>query len=643
MKRTRPAYLRPKVTLPKHATPPDQIERIAALTRNAKATWLSLLGVLLFVGITLLRFEHIDFYGYNRQTQLPLIGVSVPTPFFFYAAPILVAANYIYFHLYLIRLWDALGTAPARIDGVPLGRAVQPWLVTDAALWLRNRLQNDGCADRRPLEGISAILNLSLSWGFGLIIGGLAWWNAAVARDIYMTALADIALTAMIMVALASFGAMWQRMTRKTAPKSARSSTTSALFIGIFLGFSSYYRTQEPLIWIPKQIDTTQVAHPEQVAYPEYYYKEISFWKRFVTLAEIDLEGTEIVKRPADWLPYDLVRADYRKNWCERENKTNCKDLGNDETRFNAEFWARQNSALVYLQRPKWHKPGRDKPDFRGANLRDSFLAGLDLNGARMEAAILTNAQMRGANLSKADMHRADLSKALLNGANLSKANMESARLEGAKIQNAFLTETEMKGADLTDATMYGTDFIDAKMQEVNLTNAQMQWTHLTGANLENANMRGTNLTGATMQDTDLKYSLLVGKSGAIQLGGTSFSKSKNNGGAIRNVDLSTVKSGSAFDWRNVFLDGSVKGQDHLLDSMGLTASPCQWADTVLDDVTFNGRWRGWIEAEPNTDKDKDKWASIAPTNMKDVPSIPPPANCSWTTDPLPGMSASKK
>ncbi|MDK3072018.1 hypothetical protein QO034_02760 [Sedimentitalea sp. JM2-8] len=47
-----------------------------------------LLGVLVFVGITLLRVEHIDFYGIDRATALPLVSVEMTTRSFFVAAPI---------------------------------------------------------------------------------------------------------------------------------------------------------------------------------------------------------------------------------------------------------------------------------------------------------------------------------------------------------------------------------------------------------------------------------------------------------------------------------------------------------------------------------------------------------------------------
>ena len=85
-------------------TDQDHIDRIDALTRNARNTWFTLLAALVFVSVTLMGVEHIDFYGVDRATKLPVVGVDVPTRSFFFAAPILIAAIYGYFHLYLERV-----------------------------------------------------------------------------------------------------------------------------------------------------------------------------------------------------------------------------------------------------------------------------------------------------------------------------------------------------------------------------------------------------------------------------------------------------------------------------------------------------------------------------------------------------------
>jgi hypothetical protein len=96
------------------------LEHISQVSQNARATWYGLLGLLAFVGVTLLGHTDADFFAYGAQTQLPLVGITVPVEAFFIFAPVMVTALYAYLHLYLMSLWDTLADAPAVVDGQPL-------------------------------------------------------------------------------------------------------------------------------------------------------------------------------------------------------------------------------------------------------------------------------------------------------------------------------------------------------------------------------------------------------------------------------------------------------------------------------------------------------------------------------------------
>ena len=266
--------------------PDEMLKRIDALTRNARTTWFALLAALVFVGITLMGVEHIDFYGVNRATKLPLVDVEVPTPLFFYAAPILTAAIYGYFHLYLIRLWDALGQAEPRIDDMPLGDRIAPWLVADAALYLRTRLRRDEppCTAPRSMEGPAMALNILLAWVFGLVVLWFLWRQSLPARDFPMTAIAALSLIAAIVAAYASARVMWLRMRQQDAPGAERVLgeeplvLSLILFAPLFLIFS-HNRTAEPTDWFD--------------------------------LAELEMPGEALVEKPAGWLPYQIARDDF--------------------------------------------------------------------------------------------------------------------------------------------------------------------------------------------------------------------------------------------------------------------------------------------------------------------------------------------
>ena len=343
------------------------IARINALTSNARNTWFALLSALLFVGVTLMGVEHIDFYGVDRATQLPLINVSVPTPLFFYAAPLLTAAIYGYFHLYLIRLWDALGSAPARVNGDRLGDAISPWLVTDAALHLRSWLRQDNCCTPRALEWASMLLNILLAWGLGLVVLGGIWWQSMPARDWIMTTISGASLLAACFSGFASLAMLRHRMRSDNLPE-AHNLWSSAPAMGAMLiaipfvfGFG-YQRTN---------------------GNTDY-------------LAPLDLSGEAIVDRPANWLPEKIARKDFLAIWCKRETR-DCESNAQNPKGFAQEWKTQRNSQTAVLSKPNWSKQTHHVTvDFREANLNQTFLVGINLYKANLNGAALLHKSVEG-------------------------------------------------------------------------------------------------------------------------------------------------------------------------------------------------------------------------------------------------------
>lgn len=578
----------------------DHLNRINALTNNARNTWFALLGALVFVGITLMGVEHIDFYGVNRATKLPLVNVEVPTRYFFLAAPILIAAIYGYFHLYLIRLWDALGAAPSRLNGIRLGDAISPWLVTDAALHYRRRLRDDNSTTPRTLEDSAMILNILLAWGFGVTILGMLWMQSVPARDLTMTAIAAVAFLVSSIISVSSFVMMRRRMRFVKIADTPISWTKIPQVLGIGFGAAallwvSYLQTKGPINW----------------------------------LSRLDMSGEKIVERPAKWLPYDIARDQFRATWCRREQVgDSCDDFGNREDTFRQEFKARRIAELTDMRRPIWHKTGQDgneggpsgrtKPNFRNAILDDTFLAGVNLSEARMEKAKFVGAQLEGATLVGAKLAGADLRHAQLQEANLFKANMNDTKLISADLDSANLRWAAIRNSDLTGTHFNGADMTMAKLSK----------SYMYGAKLRGVELRGAKIVGAIMD-----FSQLTGTKNKISfLDETDLRGSANHGGLLRHVDLSTAIYDGQTDFRNVFLDKSVVLPEGLRAQMG---NLCQMVEAELDDETFYGHWRGWVEANPVRGP-FDNWRRVAPNEYKDVDPISPSVGCQWSITPMP-------
>ncbi|MEP3333474.1 pentapeptide repeat-containing protein [Sedimentitalea sp.] len=564
---------------------PDPVARINALTTNARNTWFVLLGVLVFVAITLMGVQHIDFYGVDRATALPLVNVSVPTWLFFYAAPLLITAVYGYFHLYLIRLWDALGDADPIINGTPLGDAITPWLVSDVALKLRATYRDPTCITPRAMEIPNAIWNTLFAWIAGPAILGWLWWASMPARDWVMTGLAGTCLLFSFAFGYASVAMMRRRMVSQDLSTHRVWQDNEALPVLLFLLI--------PAIAL--------LTHSRTV--------ESSDW---ITLAPINLTGAALVEKPADWLPYDIARADFLSEWCARE-KPACDPpkaavpglirrlpgllFGESNqyalpvlasappAAFGTEWKTRRTAALAALKKPRWSAPNADPPDFRNAILSETFLSGADLGEARMQGTNLYRARMQGANLYRAQMQGASLNRAQMQGANLIEAQMQGARLSWAQMQGASLSGAQMQGADLSGAL-------------------------LTGA-LENPNIASR----------------------------TNLSASTNNGGALWFVDLRSAEIDAFTDWRNAFFDGSVLVPNDRKTQIG---QPCLWGwiaknPDPLPDKEYFGRWRGWLTLDPEWDDGDWSWLSSVPEDWRDVAPIAPPPDCIWHSDPLPG------
>ncbi|HHN72518.1 MAG TPA: hypothetical protein ENK13_00365 [Thermopetrobacter sp.] len=115
-------------------------------------------------------------------------------------------------------------------------------------------------------------------------------------------------------------------------------------------------------------------------------------------------------------------------------------------------------------------------------------------------------------------------------------------------------------------------------------------------------------------------------------LSGTDMGSSRNHGGAVRHADLTGVKFDRSTDWRNAFLDASVKVPDAFRRQMG---DPCQWrwaenanGGKPLTDEQFFAMWRGWIEAAPKGWN--LNWQIVAPARWRHVRPIAPPSGCAW-------------
>ncbi len=142
-------------------------------SKNARKIFISVLVGCAYSVLTLATTSGAGGSG-NNSIALPILQTSVPTVWFYRGAPVVLLSMFVYFHLYLQNLWEALADLPAVFpDGRPADKKVYPWLLNGLVRFHFKLLRND-CLPR-------------LAFLKRLIPSLLAWWAVPLTLLAFLT------------------------------------------------------------------------------------------------------------------------------------------------------------------------------------------------------------------------------------------------------------------------------------------------------------------------------------------------------------------------------------------------------------------------------------------------------------------------
>ena len=428
-----------------------QIEKIA---QNARATWFGLLALVVFVGVTLMGHQDSDFFAFGAETQLPFLNISVQTSSFFIAAPVLMAALYVYLHIYLNTLWTALRKCPPQISGAPLEEHVYPAMLCTSALVLRRRLR---CQEDEPVEGgryATVAITFAMTWLFAPVVLGVLWWRSMP----YHSELLTLWISLCLWLALAGGGLSLVRLFYEMSDDNLQTQNAFRRNFGVSV-LSAVFAALAAISW-----DTTEGGY-------------------VLPLARANLGGAELSQKPKDWLFYEIWLEDWEERFRKREAVSMTQPIDQWPEGL-AELFRRETEQRWATLTRSLDSPNLQGVDLRGADLRDSFLSGIDFTDARLEGADLLGARMEGT---------------VLHGAHLEDANLTLTRLEGANLHFARLTGASLREARLTGANVTFAGMFGAILQEAYLKGADFR-----GANMDGADLSRTRTTGSNFRSVDL-------------------------------------------------------------------------------------------------------------------------------------------
>jgi uncharacterized protein YjbI with pentapeptide repeats len=140
---------------------PD-LERVRALSAMARRLLVVLVLLCAYTVVVLATDTGRSLGGGLAALRLPVVEVVVPVFWFHLGAPLVLLTLYAWMHVYITRMFEALGRLPAVFpDGTPLDRRADPWMVTGLVRAHVPRLK----PRRPPLWWAQEALAVAVAWG----------------------------------------------------------------------------------------------------------------------------------------------------------------------------------------------------------------------------------------------------------------------------------------------------------------------------------------------------------------------------------------------------------------------------------------------------------------------------------------------
>jgi len=386
-------------------------------------------------------------------------------------SPLLLLGLYVYFHIYLQRLWEELAYLPAIFpDGRPLDKKAYPWLINGIIRVYFIRLRDEFL----HLSRIQVVLSMMLAWG-AIPVTIISFWVRYLPRHDWIGTSLHIFILVSSTISGVSFyhlacATLEDHGVKRLFPKTDLKKVIFRKYFYLSLGLSCIFLVIS--LGAINGVPSSNKAYGIRTWVPRIFM----FFKYnlFADLQNTDFE--EVNLRQTQFQGANFHNANLQKT-----------NLGEANLRWTY-FW----------------EANLQKADLQGADLRKSNLHGADLKEANLLGACLEDASLWGAQLQKAKLWVAKLQNADLQWANLQDAELQWADLQEAKLQRSNLEQVNFYKANLMSAHLQGACLKRANLQETNLQEANFQGANLQGANLRKANLHSANFQKANLAGADL-------------------------------------------------------------------------------------------------------------------------------------------
>jgi uncharacterized protein YjbI with pentapeptide repeats len=397
----------------------ESLQNVNNISESARKLFLAVLAACLYSWLTIATTTDVNLITNRASSPLPIIQTSIPIVGFYWVAPLLLLSVYFYFHFYLQKLWEELGSLPAILpDGRPLHSKIDPWLLNDLVRAHLPKLN----VDRPFLSYFQLWISVLLAW-WVVPITLFLFWGRYLRRHDWLGTAFHVAILAI--------------------------STTAAIRLYALAVATLGGTARKAFSWR----QTARIGRGCRVAAFGVALAALFAIASAGAIMGIPMWHNASGKDPRRWVPQIMALVE----------ASPCAQLAD---------------ADVSQKKPAWNEKARDSNSVVGAQLRGADLRYAFAFGAFFDEADLSASRLEGANLEWSYLNDADLTDAQLAGADLSNG-----RLADITLNRANLDGTDFSNADLTEATLTNASFHDAEFENAKLSDADLTYSDFQGAN----------------------------------------------------------------------------------------------------------------------------------------------------------------
>lgn len=455
------------------------LEQIGNLAKIIKPIFLGLLSACVYSWITIATIEDVSIISDARETVLPIIQVKIAVSGFFIAAPLILYFIFLYFNLYLRRLWQEVAKLPFILqDGVESILTTYPWLLIS----IGNAHFIGGLDKRHFLKKIEVLICIFLAWWVVPFTMAIFWIESLVKHDWWISSFLIFMFLGAIATAL-----MYQIDSLVVLYKKSLLNKISWKFYGLLflLGMGCFFYTYDGIEGIQEPSHIANLERAFLVPKPSGYIASSNKEKHK------DIVGPNL--SDCD-LSFAKARGLFGVNTIFKKAKMTGIDLnsshltGSDFRHAELDF---ANFRYTQLQ---------------GADFRSADLDSANFGSAQLQGSDLRFVNLEGANFSNADLQKVGFYQSNLQGINFYAADLQRANFWFANLEETNFSDADLQGADFSSAKLQGVNFYAAKLQGVNFRATKLQAIDFRNAKLDSADFRG-----AVLDSIDFRYAKLKG------------------------------------------------------------------------------------------------------------------------------------